>query len=541
MNPYLASRRGHRGGRLTAVAGATLAVGVALAGCAGSADGPETSATAEPTPGGDLIIGTYLDPTCIDNQQLGTNVSLSITRQLVDSLTEQDPETGEVTPWLAESWEVNEDSSAFTFALRDDVTFSDGSEFTAQVVKDNIDGIVALGAKAPIAGPYVAGLEAATVIDDHTIEISFSRPNAQFLQATANIAMGMVSSETAAMTADERCAAGVVGTGPFVLESYTANDATVITKREGYDWAPPAADHDGDAYLDSVTFQVLPENSVRTGALLSGQIDAMDSVQQQDEGSLSGNGFSMVTRANPGFAVSVMFRLDSEVVSDPAVRQAMMMGVDRADVLTVLGPTGAETLGVLTPTTPGADDFSEFLEYDPEGAVELLEDAGWAEGDDGIREKDGVRLELEFPYFFDGPVVELLQQQYAEIGIRLNTSQMVVADFLVALESDSFDATVGNLTRADIDVLRSTLSNTGTNYYSLADADLQSLLEAQAAEPDPATRVEIAGDIQESVLENAYVVPLHALAAAYAVRDGVNDLQFEASSRLWLYDTWMVP
>ena len=541
MKPDLASRRGIRGRRLTAVAGATLAVGVALAGCAGSADSAATSATTDPTSGGDLVIGTYLDPTCIDNQQIGTNVSLSITRQLVDSLTEQDPDTGEIDPWLAESWEVNDDSSSFTFTLRDDVTFSDGSEFTAQVVKDNIDGIVALGAKAPVAGPYLAGLEAATVIDDRTIEIAFAQPNSQFLQATANIAMGMVSSETAAMTADERCAAGVIGTGPFVLESYTANDATVITKREGYDWAPPTADHDGDAYLDTVTFQVLPENSVRTGALLSGQIDAMDSVQQQDEASVSGNGFSLVTRANPGFAVSVMFRLDSDVASDPAVRQAMMIGVDRDDVLTVLGPTGAETLGVLTQTTPGADDFSEFLEYDPEGATELLDDAGWAEGDDGIREKDGVRLEFEFPYFFDGPVVELLQQQYAEIGIRLNTSQVVVADFLTALESDSFDATVGNLTRADIDVLRSTLSNTGANYYSMTDADLQSLLEEQAAEPDPVARVEIAGEIQQSVLENAYVVPLHALAAAYAVRDGVNDLQFEASTRLWLYDTWMTP
>ena len=541
MNPDLASHRGIRGWRLTAVAGATLAVGVALAGCAGGADGTATSATTDPTPGGDLVIGSYLDPTCIDNQQTGTNVSLSITRQLVDSLTEQDPDTGEVAPWLAESWEVNDDGSSFTFTLRDDVTFSDGSEFTAQVVKDNIDGIVALGAKAPVAGPYLAGLEAATVIDDRTIEIAFTQPNAQFLQATANIALGMVSSETAAMTADERCAAGVIGTGPFVLESYIANDATVITRREGYDWAPPTADHDGDAYLDTVTFQVLPENSVRTGALLSGQIDAMDNVQQQDEASVSGNGYSLVTRANPGFAVSVMFRLDSDVASDPAVRQAVMIGVDRDDVLTVLGPTGAETLGVLTQTTPGADDFSEFLEYDPEGAAELLDDAGWVEGDDGIREKDGVRLEFGFPYFFDGPVVELLQQQYAEIGIRLNTSQVAVADFLAALESDSFDATVGNLTRADIDVLRSTLSNTGADFYSMTDADLQSLLEAQAAEPDPAARVEIAGEIQQTVLENAYVVPLHALTAAYAVRDGVNDLQFEASTRLWLYDTWMTP
>ena len=540
MKSHTATHRSRRS-RLRPTFGAALALGVALSGCSASPGESGATESADPVSGGELVIGTYLDPTCVDPQQIGTNVSLSISRQIVDSLTEQNSETGEIEPWLAESWEVNDDSSVFSFTLRDDVTFSDGTAFDAQVVKDNLDGIAALGAKAPLAGPYLAGLESATVVDDYTIDIAFSQPNAQFLQATSNIAMGMVSSETAAMTAEERCSTGVVGTGPFTLESYTVNDSSVLAKREGYDWPPASAEHQGDAYLDSVTFQVLPENSVRTGALLSGQIDAMDNVQQQDEASVSGNGFSIVSRANPGFAVSIMFRMDSEIASDPAVREAMMIGVNREDVLTVLGPTGAETLGVLTETTPGAADFSEFLAYDPEAAGDILDEAGWEPGADGIREKDRVRLELEFPYFFDGAVVELLQQQYAEIGIRLNTSQISVADLLGVFDTGAFDATVGNLTRADIDVLRSTLGNTGANYYRLADDNLQELLVAQAAEPDPETRVEIAGEIQELILENAYVVPLHALAAAYAVRDGVHDLQFEASTRLWLYDTWMTP
>lgn len=518
-----------------------LATSLVLAGCATSPGAAPSADAGEPTAGGDLTIGTYLDPTCIDNQQIGTNASLSVTRQLTDSLTEQDPETGEIGPWLATSWETNADSSSFTFTLRDDVTFSDGSAFTAEVVKENIDAIVAMGAQAPVAGPYLAGLEAVTAIDNTTVQIDFAKPNAQFLQATANIAMGMVSSATTKLTADERCATGIVGTGPFVLESYTANDATVLTKREGYDWAPASAGHSGDAYLDTITFQVLPENGVRTGALLSGQIDAMDSVQQQDEASVSGNGFSLVTRANPGFAVSVMFNMKGDVASDAAVRKAMMIGVNRDDVLTVLGPTGAGTQGVLTDTTPGSADFSEYLDYDPDAAADLLEEAGWTLGTDGVREKDGVPLELDFPYFFDGAVVELLQQEYAEIGIRLNISQITAADFITALQSGAFDATVGNLTRADIDVLRSTLTNQGANYYGLADADLQTLLEAQAAEPDPAARTATAGEIQTAVLENAYVVPLHALAAAYAVRDGVNDFAFEASTRLNLYDTWITP
>ncbi|MDF2579192.1 MAG: dppA [Microbacterium sp.] len=541
MNEHPAPLRSTRTRRAIALAASTVVFGIVLSGCAGGASEASSSAAAEPAPGGDLVIGTYLDPTCIDNQQIGTNASLSVTRQLTDSLTEQDPESGEIGPWLAESWEVNEDSSSFTFTLRDGVTFSDGTELTAQVVKENIDAIVALGAQAPVAGPYLAGLEAATVVDDQVIEISFAQPNAQFLQATSNIALGIVSSATAAMSAEERCAAGVVGTGPFVLDSYAANDATVLVKREDYDWAPPSADHDGAAYLDSITFQVLPENSVRTGALLSGQIDAMDNVQQQDEASVSSNGFRIVSRANPGFAVSVLFNLDSPVASDPAVRKAMMIGIDRDDVLSVLGPTGAATPGVLTDTTPGAADFTDYFTPDPDAAVELLEDAGWVEGADGVREKDGVALAFEFPYFFDGPVVELLQQEYAELGIRLDISQVTTADFLALLQEGAFDATVGNLTRADVDVLRSTLTSAGANWYGMSDAALQQLLEDQAAEPDVDSRLAIAGTIQDTVLENAYVVPLHALAAAYAVRDGVHDLQFEASTRLNLYDTWVTP
>jgi peptide/nickel transport system substrate-binding protein len=528
-----------RKSRGIALSAASLAAVVLLAGCGSATATPGAEASGDPVMGGDLTIGTYLDPTCIDPQQIGTNASLSVTRQVVDSLTDQDPETGEVLPWLAESWEINEDSSVFTFSLRDDVTFSDGSEFSAQTVKDNIDGIVALGALAPVSGPYLAGLTAATVIDETTIEVAFAQPNAQFLQATSNIALGMVSSATAALSADERCAAGVIGSGPFVLDSYTANDATVLSKRDGYAWGSPTWETDGEAYLDTITFQVLPENSVRSGALLSGQIDAMDNVQQQDEASVSSNGFRVVNRANPGFAVSILFNLQSPVASDPAVRQALMLAINREDILSVLGPTGAETEGLLSPTTPGSGDFTDYLRYDVDEAISILEDAGWVEGADGVREKDGVALEFEFPYFFDAPVVELMQQELMDVGIKLNITQITVAEFLTQVAAKEFDATVGNLTRADIDVLRSMLTNAGANNYSLTDEALQELLVAQAAEPDPAARIEIAGEIQELVLENAYVVPLHSLAGAYAVADTVQDFKFEASTRLALHDTWI--
>lgn len=520
----------------TALAIATIAT-IGLTACSpggGSGEGGD-----EPVAGGTITVGTYLDPTCIDPQQIGTNASLSITRQLTDSLTDQDPDTGEIVPWLAKSWEINDDSSVFTFSLREDVTFSDGSPFDAEVVKTNLDRIVELGAGLQAASTFVAGLESVTVVDEYTVEIAFAAPNAQFLQATSGIPLGMLSSDTAQMSPEERCSEGIVGTGPFVLESYTANDSTILAKREDYAWGSPTWSSQGPAHLDGITFRVIPENGVRTGALLSGQIDAMDNVQQQDEASVSGDGFHIVTRPNPGFAVSIFFNLESEVSSDPAVRHAIMTAINRDEILTVLGPTGAAISGILSDTTPGASDASGYLEFDPDGAADTLDEAGWAVGDDGVRVKDGVRLSMDMPYFFDGPVAELLQQQLGAIGIELNIREVVVADFIGILADGTFDVTIGNLTRADIDVLRSVLTSAGANNYNLADPELEELLQAQASEPDPQLRADLAAQIQTIVLENAYAVPMHALAGAYGVSDTVHDFKFDASTRLTLHDAWV--
>src|ERR1700704_5838230 len=87
-------------------------------------------------------------PPCLDPQQVGLNASLNIGRQLVDSLIDQDPQSGEFKPWLAESWQVNDTATSFTFKLRQGATFSDGTPVDASAVKNNFDAVVKLGAKA---------------------------------------------------------------------------------------------------------------------------------------------------------------------------------------------------------------------------------------------------------------------------------------------------------------------------------------------------------------------------------------------------------
>ena len=168
-------------------------IGAALCAAAFALLGSEAHG-AQPQYGGILKVALEGDPLCVDPQQPGNNTALNIGRQITDSLTDQDPETGNIVPWLATSWKSEDDNRRFTFVLRDGATFADGSPLDADAVKANFDGIVKMGARASLASTYLAGLDRIDTPDPRTVVIVFKQPNAQFLQATSTMSMGLLLS-----------------------------------------------------------------------------------------------------------------------------------------------------------------------------------------------------------------------------------------------------------------------------------------------------------------------------------------------------------
>ncbi|MBB4683696.1 peptide/nickel transport system substrate-binding protein [Amycolatopsis jiangsuensis] len=512
----------------------------------GVADGANPQDAGPPRPGGTLRLGISSAPDCIDPQQASTNASLNVGRQVVDSLTDQDPETGEITPWLADRWDVDADSTSFTFHLRAGATFSDRTPVDATAVKASFDGIKALGAKALLGASYLAAYQGATVLDPATVRLDFSEPSAQFLQASSTMSLGVLAPSAYRRTAEQRCQGdGLIGSGPFVVTSFRPNQDIVLSKRTGYHWGSPLWRHQGEAYLDRIDYRVVPEPGVRTGSLVSGQLDAITDVQPVDEPQFSGSGFTEPVRANPGIVFNLHANVTRGALADDKVRQAVSKGVNRPEVTdTVLSGNYKPATSILGSATPLYTDLSRELAYDPGGATALLQSDGWVPGPDGIRVKNGQRLSaavLYSPVFNQNQsVLELIQQQLRKIGFDLRIEQHTNSEVTRLQQSGDYDFLWYNVTRADPDILRQQFSVHGTNRSRLpADNPLEPALTAQSATVDAAQRKPAAEQAQRTIVENAYAIPVFELTQVLALAPNAHDVGFEASSRLQLFDAWV--
>ncbi|MFI1735603.1 ABC transporter substrate-binding protein [Streptomyces acidicola] len=522
---------------------ALLSTSVLLTACGSSTDGSGTGG-GKPQSGGTLTFAVGSDAGCVDPQQVASNDTLYSVRHIVDSLTDQDPKTGKIVPWLAKSWDISSDARTFTFRLRSGVTFSDGSELTAQVVKDNFDAVPKLGALGTLAQGYLSGVKSTAVVDPLTVRVTFDEPNAQFLQATSTHSLGIESSASVQKTPQRKCSDGVIGSGPFVLKSYVQNRSVTLAKRTGYDWGSSLWTKKGEAYLDKLVFKVVPEAGVRAGSLQSGQVDAISSVGRANEAALKGGQVTLQRRANPGVVFGLGLNTSRPVLKDARVRQAILFAVDRPQIADAVFPTGTQAAtSVLAHTTPDYTSLASDLSFDAAKAKSLLDKAGWKTGSDGIRTKDGKKLSLTINWIPNSatnqPALELIQQQLKAVGIEVLLKQLQVTQLAPTLQSGDYDAAWGNTTRADPDILRSSFSTKLANFYRIPAGALDTALSAQAATTDTAKRKQLVGQAQQLIVQNAYYAPVVELQTQLGVSNKVHDLNFDASSRIQLHDTWI--
>ncbi|GAA1585304.1 TIGR04028 family ABC transporter substrate-binding protein [Leucobacter aridicollis] len=544
--------------RRTALAALSLAATTALlAGCASGAPAGEEP-TGDPVTGGTL---SYLEPqtwTTLYPPAAGFYPNGGIVNNITDRLLYQDPETLELSPWIATALpEVNADATEYTFTIRDDVTYSDGTPLTAENVVKNIDLYGKGDAdRALTVSEAINNYERGEVVDATTVKFIFSAPSPGFAQAVSTINSGLVSDATLDLDSEgfgPGGAAQVIGSGPFVVADEKIGTETQLTVREDYDWAPEAAEHDGRAYLDGITYTVAGENSVRVGTVVAKQADVARQIPAPDEPQFAADGLSVLAASTNGVTNSLNFRFTNPLLSDIRVRQAIIAGIDRENIVeTLFTDSYPLATGALATTALGYVDTSEFYAYDPKQAAKLLADAGWKAGSDGVLEKDGQRLSLTFSEAIPQPrskeVVTLIQEQLAELGIEVNLfAGDYAAQTAASLDADTIQVYHSMVGRADYDVLKSqffstnrnTLLNYDTATQKNADQELDDLLAKVASAPTPEERAAASEAAQRHLAEQAYILPLFEEPQVYGLTDAVHGFETESVGRPNFYNTWL--
>jgi peptide/nickel transport system substrate-binding protein len=525
-----------------------VATTVLASGCGGTT--PAAEDAGDPVTGGTLRYAVASYPQCLD-AALRARL-FSGPEQYVETLTDQD-ENGEIVPRLATSWDITDGGRTYTFQLRDDVTFSDGSPLTAQVVADNLDALVRFSEDGKTDTPVNSALNSYTgaeVVDEHSVRIRFGLPELGFLRNASDPYLGIYSATTAAASYEDRCDGKLIGSGPFVIGEIVRNQSVTLERRPGYNWAPEAVSaHAGEAYLDSIVFQVVPESGVRVGGLQSGQFDAIDEVPATDQESLKTSGADVVFGTIPNLNPGIYHNPYSPLGSDIALRQAVSKAINRDEIRdTLYSPGYPVPTGLVAASTPLFTDQSAALAYDPDAAAALLDSAGWVLQPDGGRARDGVRLEPRLTYVAGSTRgasqqdLELIQQQLKAVGIALQLVPTTPAEESANLnnvaEAD-YDFSSGAGLSKDIDFLIGLFRSTNRRLGDFPDPELEKQVDALDFAETDQQRTAAAEALQRFIVEDADWIPVREATRVFATAPGVHGYRIDPYGESVFYDTWI--
>jgi peptide/nickel transport system substrate-binding protein len=437
--------------------------------------------------------------------------------------------TGAAVPGLT-SWTISDDGLTYTFKIKDDAVWSDGTPITSD---DMIFAIQAIQSDKvnTVLESNVASIDHVDKVDDKTYNVVLKAADCAALSDLSGIRF-LPSKKFAADFSDfetniENTAPDISG-GPYILDSSTPDESQTFHANPTY--------FDGAPKIPFLVNKVIGDQAVAVQAIQSGDIDYTyfqgdlfqqiadkSKLQYQSFPALSVNflslNFSDPNDPQPAYDAdgNAVAQTPHPLFSDPVVRKAVAMGFNIDDVLTTLGTDGGTPLvGVVAPSLAWA--YNKDLQrwpYDPEGAKKLLADDGWADSDgDGVLEKDGVKLEFTIKYsnilkHFETTAL-VAQDELSKIGFKVNLELVEWANYLDDVYfGQNYDATPmsnsGGTNTPDpndfTSLLRSAedVPGSGNNIASSNNPDVDALIQQARTVPgcDQAERAKLYYEIQQ--------------------------------------------
>ena len=461
--------------------------------------------SADEAAGDELILAVAQEPANWDYILNGaTAIKTPLLYNVVETLVEKQAD-GSVAPMLAESWEVSDDGTVYTFTIRE-AKFHDGSDLDAADVVYSLEANRA--GEGDITTPFDS-VESIEASDDRTVVVTLSQPSQAFLNGMARISSAVVPEGTR-----DQIEQGPIGTGPYVFIEWKP-DVSVEMDRFGDYW--------GDQpFFANATWRFITDETASLNALLAGDIDGVagilgEGIDRVDEIDAEDD-FKILTVA--GFEISYLsLNATAPEFQDPLIVQAVNHAIDRQPIV----DAAFAGLGELTctfvnpPNEPWASDYCPY-EYDPAKSQELLAEAG-AEG-----------MTIPFKYLTIAefpPIQEVVTAQLTEAGFNVELEGRELTTYLDEVLGEGADYTFTSLSGpSTIDAWKC------PGFFTLyCDPEFDQLLADGDAATDSAVTTDLRRQAVELHADAGYLIPIVAKVQAVAVRDDLQGVKlFTAGS-----------
>ncbi|MBA2446608.1 MAG: peptide ABC transporter substrate-binding protein, partial [Chloroflexi bacterium] len=482
-------------------------------------------AAGEPKRGGQMSLAIISDPTFNPFTWPGQFSTVMAAKPLWSTLVKYEPGTMRAVPDLATSWEPAPDGLTWTFKLRQGVKWHDGAPFTAADVKFTIDNIMNPQVNALFRSNLV-GLKGADVVDDQTVKLVLDKPFSSLpIQLGYNIAMApkhLLDGKD--LNTLEEYIQKPIGTGPFRIKEIVKGSYIAMEAFPDF--------YEGRPNLDGLVFKIVPEINTQVAQLRTGELDLALIEPPHKETLRNQQNLQFATVEQPN---TFYFCLNNarEPFNDKRVRLALTLGCNRQlmveRILRGEAPVAAGPYGTA---------FGEFQNkdlkpypYDPERAQQLLGEAGWKPGADGIMEKDGKRMSFGFMVDKGNPTREqmalALQQDWKKIGVDI---QIDVQEFNVYLRRGNarpgdYDTRTGwRITAPDPDKTPEYTTEGSNNHYMYSNPEVDRLMEQGKIESDQKKRAEIYLKMQQLIYDDLPIIWVYYWTEIIALNKAINDL-----------------